>query len=61
MKIRASTQLNDDLGLLMTEEQQAALAAAIRSLPETGEYTIVKLKLNADKVMVIEYEDTPVA
>lgn len=32
---------------------------AIVSLPSSGEYKIVKLKLDADKKIVVVYDETP--
>ena len=57
-RIRASTQINDDDHLLLTDADKATLLAAIESNPTTGQYEVAEIYRNADGQIVVVYDAT---
>ena len=61
MRIRASTQINDDESRFLTDEQKERVSAAVLSDPEAGQFTVKEMFLNSEGNLVVVFEDVPVS
>ena len=58
-RIRASTQIFDDLHLLLTPEDVERLSKAVISDPSSGEHRVYELKRLPDGKFAIVWESEP--
>jgi len=59
-QVRMSTQVNDDESRLLTDANKLVLQRAVQSIPDPGQYTVVRIKREADGQFALEWDDSPI-